>query len=156
MAVDKPRRVMVACVSTIDKMKPVKPDSSECLRIQYEELRAVGEQAKTGGVYSHLLTKAVVDKITGGLPPAEKEAMRARVERSTPGSSADNPLSPEKIWDYVWKWSPAQPPAARQKAAKTTPPTKKEVKKCLVEGCKGAFHQLVECEKFLGAGPINR
>jgi hypothetical protein len=134
VAMDKPRRAMEACVMVIEKMKPVKPDSSKCLRIRYEELRAIGEQAKAGRVYSYLLTKAVADKITGGLPPAEKEAMRARVGKSTPGNSTGDPQSTEKTWDYVWKWSPAQLPAARPRAAKTTPPTKKEVPSGGVQG----------------------
>jgi hypothetical protein len=59
VAVDKPRRAMEACVAAVEKLKPVKSDSSECLRMQYEELRTIGEQAKMEGVYSHLLTKAV-------------------------------------------------------------------------------------------------
>jgi hypothetical protein len=53
----------------IAKLKPVKQADSGCLRIWYVELRAIGERAKMGGVYAHLLMEAVVDKILNGLPP---------------------------------------------------------------------------------------
>jgi hypothetical protein len=35
-------------------------------------------------------------------------------------------------------------------------PITRETKRCLVEDCKGASHQLMECKKFLRVGPINR
>ncbi len=56
----------------------------------------------------------------------------------------------------MWRWQPPQLLAVRLVAATAATPAKKGVKRCLVEGCKGASHQLVECEKFLGVGPINR
>jgi hypothetical protein len=138
VAVDKPRRAMAACVAMIEKLKPVKSDSSECLRKRYEELRTIGEQAKMEGVYSYLLTKAVAEKILSGLPPTEKEAMRAKSSKPATGPPVDSLQSPEMLWEYVWRWQPPQPPAARPGAAKATASVKRGAKKCLVEGCKGA------------------
>jgi hypothetical protein len=137
-------------------LKPVKQASPECLRIQYEELKAIGEQAKTEGVYAHLLTKEVAERILNGLPPIDREALRAKIGKPATSPSADNPQSSEMLWEYVWRWQLPQPPPACPVAVKVAPPVKKGVKRCLVKGCKGASHQLVECEKFLGVGPINR
>ncbi len=156
VAVDKPRQAIAACVVMIEKLKPVKSDSSECLRKRYEELRTIGGQAKMEGVYSYLLTKAVAEKILSRLPPTEKEAMRAKSSKPAAGPPVDSLQSPEMLWEYVWQWQPPQPPPACPGVAKAAASVKKGAKKCLVEGCKGAPHQLVECEKFLDVGPINQ
>ncbi len=95
VAVDKPRWALAACVAMIEKLKPVKLDSSECLRKRYEELRTIGEQAKMEGVYSYLLTKAVAEKILGGLPPTEKEPVRAKSSKPATGPPVDSLQTPE-------------------------------------------------------------
>ncbi len=97
VAVDKPRQAMEACVASVERLKPVKSDSSECLRMRYEELRTIGEQAKTEEAYSHLLTKAVAEKILNGLSHVEREAVRAKFYKPAAGPPVDNPQSPEML-----------------------------------------------------------
>ncbi len=79
VAMEKPRRAMEACVVAVEELKPVKQADSECLCIWYEELRAIGERAKMEGVYAHLLTEAVADKILNSLTPKEDELVRTRM-----------------------------------------------------------------------------
>jgi hypothetical protein len=63
VAVEKPRRSMEACVAAVGDFKPVKQADSECLWIQYEELRVIGSGPRWRGVYVHLLMEAVANKI---------------------------------------------------------------------------------------------
>ncbi len=49
VAMKKPHRAMEACTSALNKLRPVKPANSECLRKRYEKLRAIVEQAKSEG-----------------------------------------------------------------------------------------------------------
>ncbi len=97
MAMDKPRQAMESCVAAVEKLKPVKQADSECLRIWYVELRAIGERAKMGGVYAHLLMEAVVDKILNGLPPKEKQVVWARIAKPVANSSVDTLQPPERL-----------------------------------------------------------
>jgi hypothetical protein len=138
VAVEKPLRAMEAHVAAVEELKPVKQADSECLRIWYEEFRAIRQRAKMEGVYSHLLTEAVVNKILNVLPPKEKELMRARMAKPMTSSPADTQQLPERLWEYVWRWQRPQPLAVRPAAVKAEPPAVKGAKRCLVEDCKGA------------------
>jgi hypothetical protein len=81
--------------------------------------------------------------------------VRSSMAKPAAKSPADNLQPQERLWEYLWRWQSSQPLAV-QAATKATPATTKGTKRCLVEGCKGASHQLVECKKFLSVGPINR
>jgi hypothetical protein len=81
VVMEKLRQAMEACVAAMEELKPVKQADSECLQKRYKESRAIEERANIEGVYTHLLTEAVANKILSSLPPKEKELAQSKMAR---------------------------------------------------------------------------